>query len=151
MTRRLPLLILCLFTLTACGAVSQSRLNPFNWFKRSQEEPGQVVDASSRDPRPLVQQVLDMKVEPYPGGAIVRATGLPPSQGWYKADLVALPIDEDGVLVLEFRVTPPPAPTGVVNQQSREIVVGYAISDVRLAKITKIVVQGETNARSSGR
>lgn len=151
MTRRLPLLILCLFTLTACATVSQSRLNPFNWFKRSVEERVQVANAKTADPRPLVQQVLDLKVEPYPGGAIVRATGLPPSQGWYKADLVALPVDEDGVLVLEFRVTPPPAPTGVVNQQSREIVVAYAISDIRLEKISKIVVQGETNARSSGR
>ena len=151
MTRRLPLLILCLFTLTACATVSQSRLNPFNWFKRSQDEPGQLVVAKSADPRPLVQQVLDMTVEPYPGGAIVRATGLPPTQGWHKADLVALPIDEDGVLVLEFRVTPPPELTAVVNQQSREIVVGYAIPDIRLEKISKIVVQGETNSRSSAR
>jgi hypothetical protein len=151
MTRRLPLLILCLFTLTACATVSQSRLNPFNWFKRSEAGAGVQVAAKPTDPRPLVQSVLDMKVEPYPGGAIVRATGLPPTQGWYKADLVALPVDENGVLVLEFRVTPPPAQTGAVNQQSREIVVAYSVPDVRLEKITKIVVQGETNSRTSGR
>jgi hypothetical protein len=147
----MPLLILCLFTLTACATVSQSRINPFNWFKPSQEEKGALVVAKVTDPRPLVQAIVGLTVEPYPGGALVRATGLPPNQGRWNAELLALPIDEAGVLVLEFRVAPPPEPADVGSQQSREIVVAYPLPDIRLEKITKIVVQGETNALSSAR
>ncbi|OZA08094.1 MAG: hypothetical protein B7Y02_12980, partial [Rhodobacterales bacterium 17-64-5] len=80
---------LCL-ALVGCGAVRESRLNPFNWFKRS-EARDLVQTEAPGDPRPLVAEVLTMVVEPIPGGAIVRATGLPPTQGWWQAELIALP------------------------------------------------------------
>lgn len=143
--------LMVLGLLAGCGDGSGSRLNPFNWFGRSEvvvTAPGSSVPV---DPRPLVASVTGLVVEPYPGGAIVRATGLPPSQGWWEAELVGLPIDENGVQVFEFHVFPPPAPTPSGLPQSREITVAAAISTIRLERVREIVVQGATNSRSSRR
>ncbi|MDZ4309317.1 MAG: hypothetical protein U1A24_01975 [Cypionkella sp.] len=146
---RLPIAILALTAMTACGGFS-SRLNPFKWFKRS--TPVEVVTTETpADPRPLVANVLSMQIDSYPGGAIVRATGLPPTQGYWSAELVPQPLDENGTLVLQFHVFPPEAATAVVNQQSREITVAYNLSDIKLQQINQIVVQGASNARASSR
>lgn len=147
--RRLVVVTLVL-ALTGCGAIRESRLNPFNWFKKS--EPREtVVLVEKGDPRPLVDTVLSMAVEPIPGGAIVRARGVTPTQGWWNAELVAQDVTEDGVLVYEFRLVPPTGRTDVNTQQSREIDVGIYISDVKLAEVREIVVQGASNARVSRR
>jgi hypothetical protein len=139
-------------TLAGCGAIRDSRLNPLNWFGRSAPVEKVVVDTGPKeDPRPLVETVLDMKVEAFPGGAIVRATGLTPTQGWWEAELVELPVDENGVLVLEFRLLPPVTQTDVNTPRSRQVTVGTSFSDIKLASITRIVVQGKTNARASAR
>ena len=146
---RLPIAILALTAMTACGGIS-SRLNPFKWFKRS--APSQVVSLETpSDPRPLVANVLSMQIDAYPGGAIIRATGLPPTQGYWSAELVPRPVDEKGTLVLEFHVFPPEGATAVVNQQSREITVAYNLSDIKLQAVNQIVVQGASNARASRR
>ena len=137
--------------LSACGGFRDSRLNPINWFSRSAPVQQVQVTAAPTDPRALVAQVLTLAVESYPGGAIVRATGLPPTQGYWDAELVARPLDENGVLVLDFRVFPPIAGAGVVNQQSREVTVAYNLSDIKLQGISEIVVQGASDARSSRR
>lgn len=147
--RRLVVVTLVL-ALTGCGAIRESRLNPFNWFKKSEPRETVVLDEKG-DPRPLVDTVLTMAVEPIPGGAIVRARGVTPTQGWWDAELVAQDVTEDGVLVYEFRLVPPIGRTDVNTQQSREIDVGIYISDVKLAEVREIVVQGATNARVSRR
>ncbi|MBL9052031.1 MAG: hypothetical protein JNK19_18095 [Tabrizicola sp.] len=147
--RRLVVVTLVL-ALTGCGAIRESRLNPFNWFKKSEPRETVVLDEKG-DPRPLVDTVLSMAVEPIPGGAIVRARGVTPTQGWWDAELVAQDVTEDGVLVYEFRLVPPIGRTDVNTQQSREIDVGIYISDVKLAEVREIVVQGATNARVSRR
>ncbi len=146
---RLFIAVLTLTALTACGGFG-GKLNPLNWFKRS--APTEVITLDEPvDSRPLVEDVLSMAVESYPGGAIIRAKGLPPSQGWWDAELVAQPVDENGVLVLEFHVFPPIAAADVINQQSREISVAYNLSNIKLEGISQIVVQGAKNARSSRR
>ena len=69
-----------------------SKLNPFNWFGHSQEAPAVPQETASgiaNDPRQLVAQVTTLDVAETAGGAIVRANGLPPTQGWWKAELVA--------------------------------------------------------------
>lgn len=149
---RLPLLaaLATVTALTACGGFRESRLNPLNWFGRSQEVQPLAV-AKDEDPRPLVNNVLSMVVEQTPGGAIVRATGLSPTQGYYKADLVELPIDENGVLVYEFRITPPPTEKPVGANRTREVTVAAYLSSFKLEGISRILVQGANNARSSGR
>ncbi len=137
--------------LAGCGGFRQSRLNPFNWFGRSEPRETIVLPADRKDPRPLVDAVLSMSVEPIPGGAIVRARGQTPTQGWWQAELVPLDIDENGVLVYEFRLLPPVARTDVNTPQSRQVDVAIYISDIRLERVNEIVVQGATNARSARR
>jgi hypothetical protein len=152
MTARLALVIPMALVLAGCGGIRDSRLNPLNWFGRS--APVERVDTPADtvpEDRLLVETVTLMQVDSFPGGAIVRAKGITPTQGWWEAELVERDIDENGVLVLDFRVFPPLGPTDVNTAQSREVTVGHHLSDIKLAKISRIVVQGQTNARASGR
>lgn len=137
--------------LAGCGKVRQSRLNPFNWFRKSQPRETIVLSDEQADPRPLVDTVLSMAVEPIPGGAVVRARGVTPTQGWWDAELVKRDVEEPGVLVYEFRLQPPAEQTAVSTQQSREIDVAVYLSEVRLEGVREIVVQGAKNARSARR
>ncbi|MGC9369330.1 MAG: hypothetical protein ACP5DX_07325 [Paracoccaceae bacterium] len=143
--------------LGACGRVRDSQLNPFNWFGRSTEQQvvaGTAPAAQPGDPRPLIQQVLEMRVEQIPGGAIVHAMGLPPRQGYWKADLVAendgRP-DENGVLLLSFRAYQPVEDTPQGTQPSREITAGLFLSNQDLEAVRTIIVRGAQNQRSSRR
>lgn len=137
--------------LAGCGAIRESRLNPFNWFGRSEERAVPVTLAAPADPRAMAAEILSMTVEPYPGGAIVKATARAPSQGWWDAELVARPVDENGVLVYDFRIFPPLTGTPTGTPQSREITAAAAVSDIALQNVTEIVVQGEANARAARR
>ncbi len=137
--------------LAGCGKVRQSKLNPFNWFRKSEPRETIVLPGKQEDPRPLVDTVLSMQVEPIPGGAVVRARGVTPTQGWWDAELVKRDVEDEGVLVYEFRLQPPAEQTGVSTQQSREIDVAIYLSDVKLQNVREIVVQGAKNARSARR
>ena len=137
--------------LAGCGAIGKSKLNPFNWFKRSEPRETIVLPGEKDDPRQLVDTVLSMSVEPIPGGAVVRARGVTPTQGWWEAELVRQDVDDKGVLVYEFRLLPPVDRTGVSTQQSREIDVAAYLSDAKLENVREIVVQGARNARSARR
>ncbi len=152
---RLPLLATLMLTLTlsACGGLRESRLNPLNWFGRSQAAApvALVSSVDQADPRPLVQQVVSMSVEPMPGGAIVRATGLPPTQGHWSGELVARDVDDQGRLIYDFRLVPPPIAARVSTEFSRQVTVADFVSTQKLEEIRQIIVQGELNARSSGR
>jgi hypothetical protein len=150
---RVPILaVLILATaLPGCARLRESRFNPLNWFGPGRE--AEVVELYVRpeDPRALVAQVTLLKVEPYPGGAIVRATGVPPTQGYWEAELVAQPLDENGQLVYEFRVFPPRVPAVAGTPYSRQITVAAAISNIALQGVGTIVVQGAGNALSARR
>lgn len=151
---RLPLTfaLTAVMVLTSCGAIRESRLNPLNWFGRSQEARVEEFGVSvPADTRPLVEQVLDMSIEQTPNGALVRAKGLSSMQGYYKAELVARPVDDKGVLVFDFRVMPPPEPKPVGTQRTREVTVAVHLSHAKLDGISQIIVQGAQNARSSRR
>ncbi len=138
------------FLVAGCGVMRESRLNPFNWFGRG--EPRETVQAATpQDARLLVEQVLTLSVDPYSSGAIVRAKGLTPTQGWWDAELVARPVDENGVLVFDFRIFPPIEATPQGTPQSREVTVAISLSNVKLDGLTEIVVQGANNALSSRR
>ena len=141
---------LCL-VLTGCASVSQSKYNPFNWFKSSTSSAPTQLYVAPPDKRLLVAQVLTMHIEKTTDGAIVRASGLPPSQGWWKAALVKIDQDDPAKLVYAFRVFPPLAPTPAGTPYSREINVAIALSNQQLQGITTITVQGESNALSSRR
>lgn len=140
-------------TLAGCGAVRDSRLNPFNWFGGSEEtQPQPALPGAPVDRRILVDSVTAMAVERMPGGVIVRATGLPATQGYWSAELVARPV-EGGQIIYDFRVFPPVTDEPVSTPQSREIEVATFLSDFRMESegIRQITVQGASNARTSRR
>lgn len=151
MTRSLTAALIALLVLTSCGKVRDSRLNPFNWFGRSEQTETLQTVQKPADPRPLVADVVSMNVEPYSGGAIVRATGISPTQGYWDAELVEVENDESGHLILEFRLFPPVAEQGVNTPRSREVTVAMTLSPARLENISRITVQGASNARTTRR
>ena len=135
--------------LAGCGRVRESRLNPFNWFGRSEDETGTVDPVQAvRDPRPLVDQITALTIEPTPTGAIVRATGLPPVQGWHSAALVSQN-DEPvgGEMIYYFRAVPPNGTTRVSTAQSRELTVATQLTADELAETRLVRVVGARNAR----
>lgn len=148
MTPRILIVVLALATgLGGCARIGESRLNPFNWFGQSEPAPVRVA-ARPADPRPPVAQVTDLAIERAPGGAILRATGLPPTQGWYAAALVRNgDIGADGVLSFTFRAVPPPEPQRVSTPWSRELTVAVYLPDAVLAQVRAIQVSGAANAR----
>ena len=98
-----------------------------------------------------MQQVVSLEVAQTRSGAIISAVGLPPTQGFWEADLVRVPTDDPSVLLLDFRILPPITPEPVGTQPSREVLAGTTYSTQDLAGIRTIVVQGEMNRRSVSR
>lgn len=151
---RKPLLAaLTLVTFTSACGFGQSRFNPFNWFGGAEvaapAEPS-VVDAE--DPRALAMQITALKVDAMPGGAIIRATALMETQGWWDAELVAVDNDApEGQMVYEFRVFPPVTQAEVSTPQSRSITAAVYLSDIALQTVSSITVQGATNGLTSRR
>jgi len=146
---RLTLCLAVILSLSACG----TSLNPFNWFGNDRAETVTVVDTSEdADIRPLVAEVLSLSVDPVPQGAIIRATGLPPTQGFWGVDLVESERTERSI-TYEFRVVPPaPAPGAAVStQRSRELIVATELSTFELSGIRTITVVGAQNRRSVNR
>jgi len=144
---RLTLCLTLILSVAACG----TRLNPFNWFGGDREERIAVVDTTEpADPRPLMTEILSLSVESTAQGAIVRVTGLPPSQGYWGADLVET--DRTGnAIVYEFRAVPPLDAAAQGTPASREVVVGTQLSNFDLAGIRTITVIGAQNRRTVSR
>lgn len=151
MNRTVLAALTAVLVLAGCGMIRESRLNPFNWFGRSEERVAVPVAEAAADPRALAAEVVSLDIEPYAGGAIIKTTARTPTQGWWDAELVARPVDENGVLVFDFRIFPPLTATPAGTAQSREVTVATAISDIKLDGVTEIVVQGESNARAARR
>ena len=156
MTRRAAILTLAMaLALSGCG-LSESRLNPFNWFRSGPEAETMdpMIITERQDSRPLVAQITSLEVDRTPGGAIIRATALPPMQGWYDAELVSENLDDlavDGVLAFSFRARPPLQPTRESTVQSRELTSAIRVSDIALQSVRQIVVTGAQNSRTARR
>lgn len=148
MKRALILVTVLGLALTGCG---KSRLNPVNWFPKRQSGEAVALYTPPVDSRGLVDRVLTMKIDPSTGGVILRATGLPPVQGYYDASLVKVddPKGNGNRLIYEFRIKPPATPTATGTEPSREVTVATAISNYALQGITSIEVRGAQNAMSA--
>lgn len=150
MPRALLTLCLCL-ALAACGS---SRLNPLNWFGGDREQRIRVTETAAEvvptDPRPLVTEVLDLRVEQTSSGAIVQATGLVPTLGYFGGDLVEVERG-DGALVFEFRVEAPEDGGTPGTPRAREILAAQALSVGALEGVRSITVIAQTNRRSVNR
>ena len=65
MTRpfRLIAALTVIATLAGCGAVRESKLNPFNWFGRSEETEKVALPARPADTRAIVQTMCKQKLK----------------------------------------------------------------------------------------
>lgn len=159
---RLPLIALLALSMTVSGCgFRDSKLNPFNWFGSDEEmttlEPTEGYAEALGDFRVPVAQVTRLEVKQTTSGAIVSAAGLPPTQGWWDAELVAENdgYAVDGVMSYRFVVAEPqpgtPVASRVSTPQSREVTAAAYINTTRLQSVRKIVVTGAGNARSVSR
>ncbi|MAM25802.1 MAG: hypothetical protein CML55_10595 [Rhodobacteraceae bacterium] len=171
MRKTLTTLLVATFALSGCSTVRDSRANPFNWFGSARTAPPPVREASPQT-NPLIpkesglfssgrakpeeeylgrpfDQVADLVIEPVPGGAIIRATGVAARQGVYQVQLT--PVNEgeepvDGVLSYRLEGIPPDFNTRVGAHPSREVVAARKVTDQTLAGVTAIRVEGQRNA-----
>jgi hypothetical protein len=135
--------------LGGCAGFSQSRINPMNWFApRAAQETDMTVVAPA-DPRPLIEQIVTLQIEPTPSGALVRATGLAATQGYWSAELVVMGQNEDGDLLIDFRAIPAAAGAAVSTQRSREITAAVSLRADTVASAKRIIVQGAQNSMSA--
>lgn len=154
----LAALLAATLILSACGGFRDSRLNPLNWFGRSAEGPASLepeggYSGARGDFRVPVREVTRMEVQRITGGALLTAAGLPPTQGWWDAELVEK-VDEEpreGVLAFYLLIAEPRVVSRVSTPQSREVTAGIFLSDQTLEGVRQIVVLGELNNRSSRR
>ena len=132
-------------------AACDSRLNPLNWFG-GERETRVRVDADTAagtpaDPRPLVTEITQLSVEQTTSGAIIRATGVTPLQGYFAAELV-LAENSDGAAVFEFRAA---APLGNQAPGVQTIVAGTTLTNGELAGVRSITVIAAQNRRTVSR
>lgn len=161
MRKTLPLLLCATLAVTGCARVSDSKLNPLNWFGASRSAPLNATDElrplvpANRetkvvDSRGAIETVATLSVEKTPDGALIRATGIASTQGQFNAQLVPVS-NEGGTLTLAFRIQAAAGSTGVNDARSREVTVARFLSFDELSDVKTIVVQGATNARSTSR
>ncbi len=139
--------LIATLVVAGCG----TRLNPLNWFGSDEETIAGAPADFITDPRPLAAQITSLRIERTVGGAIIRATALPPTQGFWDAELVPLnneEPDDNRVLTYEFRLAEPVFDRPVSTERSREVVVAQFISDRGLANVRRITVTGTANSRT---
>lgn len=171
MRRPLIALLAASLALSACGGRTGpedgaetgerrgSMLNPLNWFGGNAPEPVATLAPPGgfptlpEDRRPVVRRIVDMQIRPTPGGVILYAVGLPTSQGWWDADLVADNDGEavDGRLSYAFVVMPPFQPMPAGEPRTREVTAARFIPGTRLEDVRRITVRGVENEISRTR
>ncbi len=129
-----------------CG----TRLNPMNWFGSSEETVAEAPAGFTQDARPLVAQVTELRIERVTTGAIIRATGLPPTQGYWDAELVPTNLNEleNGELIYEFRLSAPLDPAISSTARSRDVFVAADLSQTELQGVRRVTVIGASNRRT---
>lgn len=144
--KTLAILLAAALVLAGCG----TRANPFNWFGGSQEGP-QLGETTREDGRPLVAEITALSVEPTSAGALVRAEGRVPSEGWYNPQLVAensgRPIDG----VLTYRLVASPPAEAQQTTRARSVTAATTVSALTLEQVARIVVTAEGNSRRVNR
>jgi len=161
MLRPLPLALCLILTVTGCARLAESRFNPLNWFGRSTAVAAQpdgtirpLIPAGRTavvvDNRVLISVVTEMAIERTVSGAIIRASGVTPTQGYFNAQLMPV-AQQGGVLAYEFRVEAPTGFEAVGTEASRTITVARVLSAAELAGVQVVRVQGAQNAREARR
>lgn len=169
-------LLVATLTVTACGTIRDSRVNPFNWFGTSQSEPVQRAPEAvanplipERAPRGLfrrardaaeaytgtpVDQVSGLVIEQVPGGAIIRATGISSFDSPFGVQLTPTTEDADpvdGVLTYRLEAERPRNADQRTSTQVRTVTAAVRLSDIELAGVRTIRVEGVRNAQTTSR
>ncbi len=172
MRKTLLALLASTLLVSACGMVRDSRINPMNWFGparsvavESEENTNPLIpkraglfakrraEVETYEGRPF-EQITDLTVEPVPGGAIVRATGLAARQGIYAVQLTPANDEElpvNGVLTYRLEGVRPDKATPQGTQPTREVIAGRRLTDQNLRGVREIRVEGQLNALVSRR
>lgn len=162
MRRQIIISGLVLSVLTGCSGLSQSRLNPLNWFGKSQ--PIAHFDAGNQaiilptlaprngypvliETRPLTPNIATLRIEKTSTGAIITASSDLPSIGYFDAELVPVGDVENGVLTLEFRLRTPTSPRQTGTAAQRRVTVARSISRIELQSISRIIVHSASGSR----
>jgi hypothetical protein len=164
-------------TLTACGTIRDSAVNPVNWFGKGRSSPVAPKDPAvpvnpliptnekggifkkqrERDAIYLgepIDQVTSLVIERVPGGAVIRATGVTAVQGVHSIQLTPTtkgitPID--GVLSFRLEGIRPERTQGVGSVHTRTVVAAIALTDQELSEVGTIEVQAARNTQASRR
>ena len=137
-------------------------MNPMNWFNKDREaeiattpqatEPlvptrREVIVVDSRD---LIAQVVSAEIAQTPSGAILRATGVAPTQGYFNAELVLESI-QNGTATYAFRVERPSRFEIEGTTASHTITAATVLTADDLAGIRSVVVKGAGNTVTARR
>ncbi len=161
MLRKLAIIVGLAAALSGCARVSESKFNPLNWFGRAPEVAAEgtvarkpLVPAQAEvtivDARVLIETLSSASLEPSTNGAILRATGIAASQGFFNAELVLADVT-NGILTYDFRVERPSGYEAIGSANSRQITVATVIDAAVLRGIKAVVVRGASGAKRLSR
>jgi len=161
MLRKLAIAVGLAAALSGCARVSESRLNPLNWFDPAPEATNEAAiqrkplvparaEVTVVDARVLIESLVSASLETSGSGAILRATGVAASQGYFNAELVLVDVS-NGVLTYDFRVERPAGFEAVGSANSRQITVATVIDAAALRGIKAVVVRGASATKRLSR
>lgn len=102
------------------------------------------------DSRDLIAQVIFAEIAQTPSGAILRATGVAPTQGYFNAELVLESI-QNGTATYAFRVERPARFEIEGTTASRTITAATVLSAGDLTGIRSVIVKGAGNTLTARR
>lgn len=150
----LPVLFVSVAAVTGCSQISESRLNPLNWFGQSTPStvtapPGELrplIADNQRievvDARVAVTEITGLQIDRTPTGAIITAQGRMEGSGYFNAQLIRVGL-ENGVLTYVMRAQAPDAQTG----GSQIITAAETLDSAQLAAVRSVRIEGATNAQ----
>ena len=152
MRRQISLVTFSASLLAGCSTISDSPVNPLNWFGSSSAPVAATGEplvpagalAAPMDRRVAVT-VTGVEVARTDEGAVVRAAGIAPGAGYYNAQLVRVGID-NGILVLRMVAEAPAVPVS----GDRTLNAATAVTAATLAGLRGVRVEGATGAVSAG-
>ena len=161
MLSKLGVLVVISVALTGCARVSESKFNPLNWFDRAPEAASDApvqrkplvpsqAEVTIVDARVLIETLSSASLEPSSSGAILRATGIAASQGYFNAELVLVDIT-NGVLTYDFRVERPAGYEAIGSAASRQFTVATVIDAASLRGVRGVVVRGANGSKRLSR
>ena len=174
MRKSVILMTAAALTLTSCGTIRDSRVNPFNWFGSSKSAPVSATEDEKETVNPLLPDkgrrgifarpdaedlsvpataISELRVERTPSGAIIFATAVTERQGAFDANLRLEPADPEdpSVMTFSFMVDYPERQTRVGPANTRTVRAARSVSSQDLAPVRTIRVLGATNLRETRR